>query len=171
MTMNRSTIDFPKEITKALLDAQVGKKVEDFCGMFGTTGDVHNHCAHFVSHVLGFRLGGLCNSMKWETRKDFESGRTIRVDDLFNNCPERGYWREKPLDLNCCLIFCTVKGNIKGGSPLVIGDQRHKHVGIFLKGIAYNYGNTKDKVRADPPSRFDNLYGKGTVTLYGTFPV
>lgn len=168
---NLSRKNFPTDITKALLDAYIGNRVEDFCTMFGKTGDEDNHCAHFVSHVLGFRLGELCNRMKFETRKDIENGRTIRVNDLFNNCPERGYWHEKPQDLQCCLIFSTIKGNVVLGSePLNIGTNKRKHVGIFLKGVAYNYGNTKDRVRADGESLFKILYGTNTVALYGTFP-
>jgi hypothetical protein len=87
MTVILSNNDFPKDITKDFLDGYVGKKVEDFCSNFGTTGDEHNHCSHFVSHVLGFRIGQLCNSMKFETRNN-DSGRTMRVNDLFNNCPD-----------------------------------------------------------------------------------
>jgi len=62
MTIILPTKDFPKNITKEFLDGYIGNKVEDFCGSFGTTGDEHNHCAHFVSHVLGFRIGQLCSS-------------------------------------------------------------------------------------------------------------
>ena len=171
MTVILSTKNFPKEITKEFLDGFVGKKIEDICNIFGETGDEHNHCAHFVSHVLGFRIGQLCSSMKFETRKNFESGRTMRVNDLFNNCPVRGYWNDKPNDLDCCLIFAALKTEIKNeNGTLVIGTHPKKHVGIYFKGCAYNYGNTKDKVRVDGASHFQNLYGKGTVALYATFP-
>lgn len=169
MTVVLSTIDFPKDITKDLLDPYVGKKIEDICSHFGKTGDEHNHCAHFVSHVLGFRIGLLCSGMAYGGNA--EDGRTLRVNDLFNHCPTRGYWSEKPAGLDCCLIFAALKTSLssKGGS-LTMSSHPKKHVGIFLKGSAYNYGNTKDKVRVDGPSRFQHLYGKGTVALYGTFP-
>ena len=155
MTVILSTKDFPKEITKGLLDSYVGKKVEEFCNNFGQTGDSQNHCAHFVSHVLGFRIGQLCNSMNFETRKDVDSGRTIRVNDLFNNCSERGYWNDKPKDLDCCLIFSALKTQLKNENDLlVLSTHPKKHVGIYLRGNVYNYGNAKDKVRVDGPSHF-----------------
>lgn len=171
MTIILSTIDFPKEISKAFLDGFVGKKIEDICSIFGATGDEHNHCAHFVSHVLGFRIGQLCNTMKYETKDDLYSGRTIRVNDLFNNCPERGYWSGKPEGLDCCLIFAVLQSQVTDtDGVLTIGTHPKKHVGIYLKGSAYNYGNTKDKVRMDGVAHFENLYGTGTVALYGKFP-
>ena len=171
MTIILPTKDFPKNISEEFLEGYVGNKVEDFCENFGTTGDEHNHCAHFVSHVLGFRIGQLCNGMKFETRKDVDAGRTIRVNDLFNNCPKRGYWKDRPLDLDCCLIFAVLKSEIKNEKGLLsIGTHPRKHVGIYFKGKTYNYGNTKDKVRVDGVAHFENLYGKGTVALYATFP-
>jgi hypothetical protein len=171
MTVNLGTKDFPKDISKEFLDRYVGKKIEDICTIFGETSDEHNHCAHFVSHVLGFRIGLLCNSMKYETRNDTDSGRSIRVNDLFNNCPERGYWSDKPKDLDCCLIFAVLKSQINNdGGALTISTHPKKHVGIYHKGNAYNYGNTKDKVRVDGVAHFQSLYGKGTVALYAKFP-
>ncbi len=63
--------------------------------LFGKVGDEHNHCAHFVSHALGFRIGKLCNQMDWKHRKDTDAGRSLVVNDIFNECPERGYWRDE----------------------------------------------------------------------------
>lgn len=172
MTANLGTKDFPKDISKEFLDEYVGKKIEDICGIFGKTGDDQNHCAHFVSHVLGFRIGQLCNGMKYETRHDNDSGRTIRVNDLFNNCSERGYWTNKPNDLDSCLIFAVLKSEITDKSGiLTIGTHPRKHVGIYHKGNTYNYGNTKDKVRVDGVVHFQSLYGKGTIALYAKFPL
>ena len=37
----------------AVLEEYVGKNIELICPLgFGKIGDVDNHCAHFVSHVL-----------------------------------------------------------------------------------------------------------------------
>lgn len=164
--------DFPKDLSSTLLDTYVGKKIEDICSMFGKTGDDQNHCAHFVSHVLGFRFGLMCNKMVWANRNDTEGGRTLRVNDIFNNCPERGYWKNKPANLDPCLIFAVLDSQLTiNGELLVMADQPKKHVGIFHTGGAYNYGNTKDKVRRDGAAHFTNLYGKGTVALYARFPV
>ena len=172
MTVILSTKDFPKEITKGLLDSYVGKKVEEFCNNFGQTGDSQNHCAHFVSHVLGFRIGQLCNSMNFETRKDVDSGRTIRVNDLFNNCSERGYWNDKPKDLDCCLIFSALKTQLKNENDLLVLRTIYANFILGISVVIYISPKiyAKDKVRVDGPSHFEHLYGKGTVALYAKFP-
>lgn len=95
----------------------------------------------------------------------------MRVNDLFNNLPERGYWADKPKDLDCCLIFAALKTEIRGdGGVLLMSTHPKKHGGIYCKGSAYNYGTTKDKVRVDGLANFENLYGKGTVALYAKLP-
>lgn len=164
--------NFPKEITKDFLDGFLKKTVEDFCPNFGKVGDADNHCAHWVSHALGFRIGKLCNTMTWEHRKDFESGRSLVVNDLFNSCPERGLWSDKPKELDCCLIFATLQSAVSSSDgQLQMENIRRKHVGIYFKGSAYNYhNNTNEGVAVNGEAHFANLYGKGTVALYGTFP-
>lgn len=164
--------DPPKQVTRELLQGFVGKTVEDFCKVFGKKGDSHNHCAHWVSHALGFRFGKLCISMSWEYRRDFDKGRTMVVSDLFNACTERGPWTNKPEDLSCCLIFGILeKGVSRRGGTWTMDNIRQKHVGIYLSDECYNYHNRKDEgVRVDGVSFFQNVYGKGTVALYAKIP-
>jgi hypothetical protein len=162
----------PALITEAALDAYLGQSVEDFCSMFGKKGDVHNHCAHWVSHALGFRIGKLCNQMTFEHRKRSDDGRSLTVDALFNQCPERDYWDKKPDNLTTCLIFAVLpKGIGKSGGTLTMSAIANKHVGIYLNGHAYNYHNkSSEGVHKDSAQFFKSLYGSTTVVLYGTFP-
>ena len=175
-SIKRAVKDAPKTVDSAFLDGFIGQTVEGFCstgakvGRF-KTGDSDNHCAHFVSHVLGFRFGELCLAEKWHG----DLGRTMRVNELFMWCPDRGAWSSKPADLDPCLVFATVAANVttpKKGPP-TFGDMSRKHVGIWTKGFGYNYHNGShgtEGVDKDGVSFFENLYGKGTLVFYGSFP-
>lgn len=162
----RTVKDAPKSVDSVFLDTFLKQTVEDFCPTGKTVGrfkvgDSDNHCAHFVSHVLGFRFGELCVSEKWYG----DAGRTMRVDELFMWCSDRGFWASKPIELDPCLIFATVKSNVvapKIGPP-TFGSAARKHVGIWTKGLAYNYHNGKGSVEGvakDGVSFFENVYGK-----------
>lgn len=175
MTVVLPNNNFP-ELSKTYLDSFLGKTVEDFCETFGAVGDINNHCAHWVSHVLGFRIGKLCNQMAWQHRKDFEIGRSLVVNDIFNECPERGHWKDKPKNLQSCLIFAVAAHGLNNkAAKLTMDNVPRKHVGIYFQGLAYNYHNTTrgtalEGVGVNGAHFFENLYGKGTVALYGTFP-
>src|SRR5258707_1202361 len=78
------------------LDKLLGQTVETYCGKYGSVGDDINHCAHFVSHVLGLRLpnAALCSNVGG-TRYPFEErakGFCIRVNQVFNSCKNRAFW-------------------------------------------------------------------------------
>ena len=167
----------PEQITRDWLQKWVGQSVEDFCPNgskeFAKKGDSHNHCAHFVSHALGFQIGKLCHSMTYASRKDTASGRTLVVNDLFNACPSRGPWAEKPKTLECCLIFAVMKNGIRqAGGTWIMDNIPRKHVGIFLHGECYNYHNTiNEGVGVNAASFFEKVYGPNTVAFYGTFPI
>lgn len=169
---------FPKNVTRALLAQYLGQSVDDFCnakdqqgGALFYKGDSQNHCAHFVSHVLGFRFGELCMSEKYHGTQ----GRTMRVNDLFNSCENRGPWDERSPSLDPCLIFSTIGSNVttpKAGKP-VMSDNKLKHVGVWIGGEAFNYHNGKkgtEAVATDGLSFFKTLYGSGTVCYYAAFP-
>ena len=96
----------------------------------------------------------------------------VWTTDLFNSCPQRGLWSDKPKDLDCCLIFATLSSAVTStDGQLQMANIPRKHVGIYLKGSAYNYHNTTNEgVAVNGDAFFKNLYGKGTVALYGTFP-
>ena len=50
------------------LQGNVGKSIGQICNN-GFNSPSQNHCAHFVSHVLGIQLGTLCGDMAFKTRK------------------------------------------------------------------------------------------------------
>lgn len=72
----------------------------------GYTDAGFNHCAHFVSHALGYSFGFTCKGM---TGKG-SSPSTIRVHELFARCPQVGKWADfKGMS---CLVFVTDAGNV-----------------------------------------------------------
>ena len=160
------------ELPRPVLEGYVGQTVDQICDCgFGRPGDEHNHCAHFVSHVMGYTFGAVCTQMVRRTPANEGRGRTIRVNDIFNNCPVRGTWDSKPETLHHCLIFAVHRQGVLATTPVTISSQRRKHVGIYLNGSCYNYHNNRNEgVRSDGVDRFRTLYGRGTRVFYAEFP-
>lgn len=154
-------------MNSAILEAYVGKTVEEICPLgFGKKGDADNHCAHFVSHVLQINesmgFGLTCAGMVSMGKKNRAAGGCIRVNNIFNNCDDLA----SPCETGC-LVYYTVPGNMSKG---VMGSMSNKHVGIYYNGYVFNYGNTNDAVRKDPPEARIHHYGKSTIILYTCFP-
>ncbi len=168
--------------TLAGLDRYVGKSVADFCQFhYGAVGDDQSHCAHVVSHVMGFRFGATCESLlAWPQVKKNNKipelkgamGFTVRVNDVYNNLPSTGDWTDDVA--GPCLLFATLPTNFTDATRATMLTQSKKHVGILSGGKVYNYGNTKDAVVADTPTefrtKFKKNYGSNVVFRYGDFP-
>ena len=155
------------------VETYLGQTVEQYCGKYGTVGDSHNHCAHFVSHVLGTRISGaaLCSNVD-DTKYAYEDRRAgfcVRVNEVFNSCANRAYWSEEPAGSKC-LIVLTVKGNVTGTNPLTIGTMANKHIGIYTGGSVYHYSNTRDQVVKQTVAELKNHYGKDTIVLRADLP-
>jgi hypothetical protein len=159
-------------LTPELLDAYVGKPITDLCPLgFGTIGDEHNHCAHFVGHALTLtgkaNVGKTCAVMTWDGRTRPEEGVCILVNDLFNRQTQLTEADEKG-----CLIYITRPGNVTTTKDGVttMETNKTKHVGIYLGGCVWHYGNTKDKVKRQTLAEFEQHYSGKTVILYTEFP-
>jgi len=129
--------------------------------------DSDNHCAHFVSHVMGFRFGATCKGMTGKGGL----GASIRVHELFAKCPTVGNWGDLPSTLNSGLAFVTDAKNVNLGSKTMENVPK-KHVGIFLGGTIWHYSNTHHKVVTEAPGAFSHHYpGKTIAVFYGSFPL
>jgi hypothetical protein len=156
-------------LTENQVSAYVGKNIGDICeNKFNDTNQ--NHCAHFVSHVLGIKLAVLCGDLNFSTR---HTGATIRCNELYNNLPSRGLWTSKPTIPGPLLIFITsasaVKENIMQAVP-------QKHVGIYFSGPVYNYSNAHAKVAKDLTvqaffDRINAVYSADDIALFYGVPV
>jgi hypothetical protein len=158
-------------LTAGALDKYLGKSIATMCPLeFGAVGDVHNHCAHFVGHALTLtgkeNVGKTCAVMTWAGKTSPEKGVCILVNELFNRQTQLA----EP-DENGCLVYITMATNVstvKGVTTM--GTASKKHVGIYLAGTVWHYGNTKDQVRCQSLEEFKNHYAGKTVILYTTFP-
>src|SRR5215469_3267537 len=107
----------------------VGHNIADVCPR-GVVSDSQNHCAHFVSHVLGLALGKTCRALSAHRSGD---SATIAVQDLFANCGQVGNWSDLPDAQNWGLIFITNPANVDLDAQTMRNVPR-KHVGIFIGG-------------------------------------
>jgi hypothetical protein len=145
------------------LDALKGKHIREICGN-GYVDDNDNHCAHFVSHVMGFTFGATCRMMSSGTA----AGACIRVHELFAMCPEVGAWDTRTA--TSCLAFVTDRSNVDLRRRRMSNVPR-KHVGIYLSGTIWHYSNAQTKVVTQVPDEFAHHYpGAGIALFWGTFP-
>lgn len=144
----------------------LGKTISEICPNGFHDAD-HNHCAHFVSHVKGFTLGYKCRN---QTGKGPKPGASIRVHEIFAECPKVGKWSDKPADVKSCLAFVISSKNVDVASKKMTNVPK-KHVGIFEDNEIYHYSNTRDKVVKQTPADFKKHYsGSDIEVYYGTFP-
>jgi hypothetical protein len=147
----------------------VGHHIRDVCPR-GVVSDAQNHCAHFVSHVLGFEFGTTCRSL---SAHHPGHSATIRVQDLFANCTQVGNWGDLPSPLVWGLVFITNSANVDLDAQTMRNVPR-KHVGIFISGqrTIYQYKNRLRQVVLQTPDVFaqhydppDNAMFWGSITM------
>jgi hypothetical protein len=161
----------------APLEPFLGKNISEICLFSIGKDDSKNHCAHFVSHVMGYEFAETCKNFTFEDKQGSGKGATLRVEKIFNSCVERGPWAERPAHLRSCLVFVTVSSNIVPlGNQVEMRNNPQKHVGILANGRVWNYSNSQKKVVADPESifldRFKRVYhtsGQVVQFFYGSF--
>jgi hypothetical protein len=159
-------------VTEAGLDSFKGKDIGEICPC-GFDDDDQNHCAHFVSHVLGLddslHIGLTCAQMtsKGKKLKAQRVRACLRVDEVFNFC------EDIPVpDESGCLISITKLANLKKDGAM--GDMPQKRIGIDFKGEVWHYSNTDQEfkrwTKADWISKLDAHYGKHTVVKFTVIP-
>src|SRR5438045_7843337 len=89
-------------ITKQQLDAYLGKAIGAICGNhYDSPAD--NHCAHFVGHAMGYGFRYTCRQQSGGS----SPGASIRVHELFAQCPRVGHWADLPATTVHGLVFVT----------------------------------------------------------------
>lgn len=146
------------------LEGFLGKNITEIC-LNGFVADSENHCAHFVSHALGYSFGYTCSD---QTGKHTAPGGNLRVHEIFWRCPQVGLWGEHPRDK--CLVFITKRKNVNLMTKIMVNDPK-KHVGIYHGGQIYHYSNTYDRVVKQTPVEFSGHYRKPyNEMFFGKFP-
>ncbi|MEM7423581.1 MAG: hypothetical protein AAF334_07640 [Pseudomonadota bacterium] len=150
------------------LNGYVDKDIKDICDT-GFDAANHNHCAHFVSHAMDIKTGLVCGSMAYATRGQ---GTSIRVNEIYNSCSERGLWSAKPHGKKMGLAYVTLPGNVDRSGDM--GSNPKKHIGVFVNDTIWHYSNGQDKVVTHSPTdwhtRFRGVYGSSTQMYYSNFP-
>ncbi|RAU19052.1 hypothetical protein DN062_06165 [Nitrincola tibetensis] len=137
-----------------------GKNISDLCPFSIAEDSRQNHCAHYVSHMMGYELpGATCKNFTWDDRQREENGATLRVDDVFKSSPETDAWADKPATVKECLIFVTLSSNVRNfGGKLQMGNHPRKHIGIFTNGEVWHYSNTNNRVVCHSLEHFKNTF-------------
>ena len=152
-------------VTTVDMDALLGREITRICPV-GYTNRNDNHCAHFVSHVLGYQFGFTCRGMV----DGPGTPATIRVHELFSRCPSVGAWDARPPTLNRCLVFITKASNVNTATKTMTNVPK-KHVGIFVDGNIWHYSNTRDQVVKQTPSEFSRHYAAPhNAMFFGAMP-
>lgn len=152
-------------VTAVQLDAFLGQEITRIC-QIGYTNRADNHCAHFVSHVLGYQFGFTCRGMVLGQG----TPATIRVHELFPRCPTVGAWRDKPATVTQGLVFITRASNVNLQTKTMTNVPR-KHVGIFIGDQIWHYSNTRDQVVKQTAAQFGNHYAApDNAMFYGEAP-
>ena len=141
--------------TSVPLGDAVGKHISHFCSFTLGKENDKNHCAHFVSHLLGYEFANTCKNRTWDEKKKPEKGASIRVNEIFERSRDTGLWADRPPHLCACLIFVTRASNLtKAGDRWKMGSHETKHVGIFINGTFWHYSNGSDAVIAETEQSF-----------------
>lgn len=152
-------------ITIAQLQTFVGKDIRRICAN-GYAAPHDNHCAHFVSHAMGYGFGYTCQA----ATSGKSPGANLRVHELFSHCSSVGRWADKPIALNSCLVFVTAASHVDV-TRKIMANVPQKHVGIFRDGTIWHYSNAHQRVVTQPPGEFVHHYhGSGIELFYGQFP-
>lgn len=152
-------------ISQSALAGYLGKSMSQICPN-GYADPNDNHCAHFVSHAIGFRFGLTCGQMKTGPGPSAN----IRVQEVFHQCPAVGAWSQKPVVLVSCLVFITNSSNVDLKNRIMTNVPR-KHIGIFSNGSIWHYSNSKHSVVSQTPDQFSNHYPAPSNSMfYGRVP-
>lgn len=149
------------------LASAVGKNINAIC-----TNKFHdpaqNHCAHFVSHILGMAFSFNCR----EHGGGREEGANVRVHEIFAQCPKVGKWADADTS-RTQLAFVTLASNVNLANKRMVNIPQ-KHIGIFHQGKIYHYGNSADKVVTDTAEtflkKFETIYSGRQGLFFGWIP-
>lgn len=155
-------------MSKVKLDGYLNKHISEICGV-GYNKNSDNHCAHFVSHVLGLNFGFTCGMMVHSS----QSAGSIRVQEIFPKCKQVGSWDTLSDSLECGLVFITRASNVNIQDKTMLNVPR-KHVGIFygkeIKRV-WHYSNSRNRVVSQSIEEFSYHYrAPDNALFWGSFP-
>jgi hypothetical protein len=147
------------------LGGYLGKHISQICpNRYANNRD--NHCAHFVSHVLGYRYGVTCKMMG----RGVAPGANLRVQEVFGECAAVGPWESRPKDGAACLAFIAAATNVNLPAK-VMSNVPRKHIGIWCEGFIWHYSNSLRQVIRQTPEQFSRHFpAPDNAMFYGLLP-
>jgi hypothetical protein len=151
-----------------VLNSSLGKSIDRICpNKFHDFSS--NHCAHYVSHMMGLEFSYNCKEFKGGNK---QAG-NIRVHEIFSQCPKVGKFNDKPDTDQPLLVFVTRKDVVNLSEKRMVNIPQ-KHIGVFLDNHIYHYSNSQEKVVKWTPQefydRFEHIYRGKQGLFYGTVP-
>lgn len=155
------------QITANLLNSYLGLDIREICSNEYNAAD-NNHCAHFVSHVLGLDFGMTCRRLVGRSHRH-APGANVRVHEIFAQCPQTEELVSCPTQ-GSALIFVSKSSNFTG-TPTRLRNVPRKHIGILLNGTVWHYSNSRDRVITQTVSDFLYHYRRQRNALWiGALP-
>jgi hypothetical protein len=152
--------------TIQLMDEYLGASIQDICpNGYHTIGAGHNHCAHFVAHVLSYDFGRTCHLMAARSRR-LGRAATLTVKDIFDRSPN------KFLVTSCGpfprpgIVYVTMRSNLNVDT-MSLGSSLTRHVGVGIGSHVWHFSNSRNRVVKQPGSEFLSHYSGDTVMVYG----
>lgn len=153
---------------RSRLENALGKPIDDICPNRFHDHNA-NHCAHFVSHMMGLDFSFNCREYKGGSQQPAN----IRVHEVFKQCPKVGQWSDRPTTDGPLLVFVTRTNNVDIHTK-TMGNIPQKHIGVFINGHIYHYSNSKEMAVKWAPETFLETFERtysGTQSLFfGTIP-
>ncbi|CAM4196922.1 hypothetical protein [Serratia silvae] len=149
------------------LEDYVGKNIKQICDRFHKGSD--NHCAHFVSHVLGLSFGMTCKGMVLGGKSNAAN---LRVQEIFPKCGSVKEWEDAD-KVKTGLVFVTSINTDVDIDKKYFENVGKKHIGILFRGNIYHYSNSNNKVIKQTPDTFFSYMTSAYGTLkkfYGSIP-
>lgn len=153
------------QLNRLLLDSYLGRHISEIC-LNGFTNDDHNHCAHFVGHVLGVGHGKTCHRMTHSFHHR-HPGVSILVSDLFDVTPDCHELLDCPTTGEG-LVYVSAPGNFQqiGTDAWRVRSVRKRHIGLFQAGNVWHYSNSARKVISQPMAQFLSHYPRQSNALW-----
>ena len=157
-------------VTASLLDEYFGRAIGDICpNGYDATGNEHNHCAHFVSHVLGYGFARTCHRMVVPSQRRGRAA-TRSVKEIFNRSTNRRVIDDSTPLWSPGLIFLTRSSNlVQERSGLELRGSMTRHMGIGVGLTVWHYSNRRRKVMKQSIASFLSHFRGNTVMVYGDF--
>jgi hypothetical protein len=150
------------------METFLDKNIDRICGN-NFVDPAANHCAHFVSHAMGFTFSFNCR----QHTGGIDTPANIRVQEIFARCPSVGRWEDANV-ANAQLIFVIRKDAVNLATK-TMQNIPEKHIGVYQNGYVYHYFNDEDKVvKQTVPdffARYQAKYAGDQGLFFGEFPV